>query len=309
MHAGELPAASRPALRVQIDRPVRSRAVPQRDALHHVLARARPTRGWEARLREKSAGTPPTFRHPAAMPAATSTVPNPQVDEAFEGEHQPERPAKPTRLRKVLGGLDDLMPINPLKDIHKFANSHGVLPSFPSGCFSQPRIYTSSKLFHALRGVAVAVFSSTAEADRLAEMLDQQHRQAWCGMLHPDTPQMAVYNQFHILLLLYMLAIMPARAALGITPTADMVQFWIDVFIDLAIAVDIFLNFHRYYWEKGGLIIDRSKIGPRYLRGWFVVDLMSVLPFNYIIMVVGSASDSNLAGTTRFMRFSRIMIM
>ena len=94
------------------------------------------------------------------------------------------------------------------------------------------------------------VFTSTAEADRLAEMLDQQHRRRWCGLLHPDTVQTAVYNQFHIILLLYMLAIMPVRAALGVTPTADMLQFWIDVFIDLAIAADIFLNFHKFEFSQ-----------------------------------------------------------
>lgn len=83
--------------------------------------------------------------------------------------------------------------------------------------------------------------------------------------------------------------------------------FWLDVAIDVFIVMDICLNFHRYFQVKGDLITDPKEIRITYLRGWFAVDVVSVLPFNYIYMMMAASSDnSNIAHGARFMRLSRI---
>ena len=64
----------------------------------------------------------------------------------------------------------------------------------------------------------------------------------------------------------------------------------------------------RYYWDKGALVTDTAVIRRKYLRGWFVIDFVSVLPFDHLVRLLAPSGDKeNLARTTRFMRFTRIM--
>lgn len=87
------------------------------------------------------------------------------------------------------------------------------------------------------------VFSSTEEANRVELERQQEERNRCCGILHPETGISLFYNQMHIVFLLYLMAFLPVRTAFEITPQPDDWAFWADLFIDLAIAVDIVLNF------------------------------------------------------------------
>lgn len=70
----------------------------------------------------------------------------------------------------------------------------------------------------------------------------------------------------------------------------------------------VYYDGRRYYWDKGALVTDTAVIRRKYLRGWFVIDFVSVLPFDHLIRLLASSGDKeNLARTTRFMRFTRIM--
>lgn len=82
----------------------------------------------------------------------------------------------------------------------------------------------------------------------------KQQREKCCGVLHPETNVSIFYNQVHILFLLYMLAFLPVRTAFQITPTPDDWAFWVDLFIDLAIVLDIVLNFRCATCQSSQLI-------------------------------------------------------
>jgi hypothetical protein len=43
-----------------------------------------------------------------------------------------------------------------------------------------------------------------------------------------------------------------------------------------------------------------------YLKGWFIIDLLAVMPFNYIFMAMQENDSENLAKSTRFLRLVRI---
>ena len=153
------------------------------------------------------------------------------------------------------------------------------------------------------------VFSSTEEANRLELERQRGEREKWCGILHPETGVSIFYNQMHIFLLIYTLVFLPVRTAFQITPTADDWAFWTDLGIDVAIVLDIVLNFSRYHYDKGVLVTDRATIRNSYLRSWFAIDVISVLPFDHMVrlFLAQSADEENLARATRFMRFTRIM--
>ena len=62
----------------------------------------------------------------------------------------------------------------------------------------------------------------------------------------------------------------------------------------------------KYHKDGAELVTDSARLKREYLRGWFIVDLLSVLPFNYIMLFVSSNSDSsNIARSARFFRFVR----
>ena len=153
------------------------------------------------------------------------------------------------------------------------------------------------------------VFSSTEEANRLELERQRGEREKWCGILHPETGVSTFYNQMHIIFLLYVMISLPVRTAFQITPTVDDWAFWVDLFIDAAIVLDIVLNFSRYQFEKGVLVTDRATIRSSYLKSWFAIDVISVMPFDHIVrlFLAQSADEENLARATRFMRFTRIM--
>jgi voltage-gated potassium channel len=57
----------------------------------------------------------------------------------------------------------------------------------------------------------------------------------------------------------------------------DARDFW--VFLCLLGVIDTIINFYRPYGEKGRVVEDRRRIRSRYLRGWFVWDCLSNIPF------------------------------
>jgi hypothetical protein len=69
-------------------------------------------------------------------------------------------------------------------------------------------------------------------------------------------------------------------------------------FIDASFMVDIILIFNTAYEDESTLkiITDRKKIAAFYLKGWFLVDLLSILPFDL----------SEVNGINKMMRFGRL---
>ena len=61
-----------------------------------------------------------------------------------------------------------------------------------------------------------------------------------------------------------------------------MVWNLIDGFIDVVLVLDIFFTFFSAYYNNiEELITNRKEICCNYLRSWFILDLISVLPFSY----------------------------
>ena len=57
---------------------------------------------------------------------------------------------------------------------------------------------------------------------------------------------------------------------------------------DVLFLGDVLLRFFVGYFSKGSLIIDRSLIRRRYLRGKFVPDLLSIIPLDLLAFGVGT---------------------
>lgn len=111
-----------------------------------------------------------------------------------------------------------------------------------------------------------------------------------------------------MLFLVYLLLVLPYRIAFDIDPPISNAYYWVDVTIDFSIVIDIGLNFYRFFYDKTRkLVTDQKRIQKAYLRSWFLVDFLSVIPFDFIVkLLISTGTTSTKAQSTKLLRLSRI---
>jgi hypothetical protein len=106
--------------------------------------------------------------------------------------------------------------------------------------------------------------------------------------------------------LFYSILITPFRIAF--TDYDPLGWLLLDCFVDLIFAADIVINFYTAYFDfDDNLITDRRIIAKAYLKGWFFIDFISILPISPVIQY--SRDYSSLARLTRLPRLYRLMKM
>ena len=61
---------------------------------------------------------------------------------------------------------------------------------------------------------------------------------------------------------------------------------WIDATVDILFGIDLILNFFfAYYNSEEVLITNHKKIASTYLKSWFFIDLISILPFDKLFEI------------------------
>lgn len=89
--------------------------------------------------------------------------------------------------------------------------------------------------------------------------------------------------------------------------------FFLDVVMDIYFVCDIGLNFRTGYIDNHGeVIFGLLAIAKNYLTGFFLIDIMSVMPIDYILLIVyGQSSrqfkDSRIPRITRLVRLVRLL--
>ena len=77
----------------------------------------------------------------------------------------------------------------------------------------------------------------------------------------------------------------------------------VDSIIDILFLIDLILNFfYAYYDENEELVIDRKKIAIKYLKSWFIIDIIAILPINYMI----PNQSKDYGGLSRLARLPRL---
>ena len=69
---------------------------------------------------------------------------------------------------------------------------------------------------------------------------------------------------------------------------SEFATLWAFAYIfDVLFFLDMVLRFCVGYFSKGNLITDKSFIRKRYLRGKFLLDLLSIIPLDFLVFGVG----------------------
>ena len=145
------------------------------------------------------------------------------------------------------------------------------------------------------------------------DISDMELRQKCGGILHPKASVRITYNMVQAVILMYFVYTLPKRLAFDVKD----LMLWeivLDVLIDFSILVDIGVNFCSFYYNRHGiLIIDDRQIRNRYLRTWFPIDFVSVVPADQIVKAIGyilmSDSVKRAATITRLVKLIRFLRM
>ena len=101
-------------------------------------------------------------------------------------------------------------------------------------------------------------------------------------MFYPDSSFKSYWDLLITLMLVFSCTIIPYRIAFNAKEDSN----WevLHVVIDLFFFVDIIFNFNTAFMNEDlKLIESRKVIAEGYIKGWFAIDVIAIIPFNLMI--------------------------
>ena len=125
-------------------------------------------------------------------------------------------------------------------------------------------------------------------------------------ILHPETQSRAYWDVFMMLLVCYYALVTPINICFDESPF-DVLE--LEVLFNCFFVVDIFLQFFTSYKHTRGPSAGRletrhDEIIKRYLKGWFLIDLVASFPLD---IIMNAASDDDSAGGSSINRLLRLV--
>ena len=98
------------------------------------------------------------------------------------------------------------------------------------------------------------------------------------GLILPSNKKKQLWDILIMMLLLYTAIFVPIKVAF-FEETSDSL-FAFELIVDLLFIIDIIVTFFSVVEDKrGNVITERSKIAVKYIKGWFLIDLFTSIPF------------------------------
>eukprot|EP01084_Bolivina_argentea_P029704 55151_1 len=125
--------------------------------------------------------------------------------------------------------------------------------------------------------------------------------------LHPVGPFRCVWDMIVMSLLVYTSIEIPFTMAFG----QSTYIFYIGLFVDAILFIDILLNFHTAYFDKYDnliLITNKKYICKKYFRTWFVIDFVTCIPYELFYQLDSNNDDATAALTyIKILRIFRLL--
>uniref|UniRef100_A0A8C4NA05 Cyclic nucleotide-binding domain-containing protein n=1 Tax=Eptatretus burgeri TaxID=7764 RepID=A0A8C4NA05_EPTBU len=157
-------------------------------------------------------------------------------------------------------------------------------------------------------------------ADVLPEYKLQTPRIHRWTILH-YSPFKAVWDWLILLLVIYTAIFTPFSAAFLLndpqtawhrkhcTYACDPLSI-VDLLVDIMFIIDILINFRTTYVNANDEVVSKpGKITIHYFKGWFLIDMVAAIPFDFLIFGSGSNETTILIGllkTARLLRLVRV---
>ena len=125
----------------------------------------------------------------------------------------------------------------------------------------------------------------------------------------PDNPYKKIWDLIIAFLILYSAIITPYEIAFSENNKSN----WFEILIDIFLAIDIVLTFFSAYTdEEENLVKNHKKIIKKYLKSWFIIDIISVLPLNAVFKsgkFSGLTKISKLPKLYRLIKLTKLLRM
>ena len=145
--------------------------------------------------------------------------------------------------------------------------------------------------------------------DKITRMRRGAHTKDNC-LIYPDNPRKAQWDLMMMIVLMATCIVTPLNIAFTYEEKdTDEVQMngskIFEYCLDFLFFIDIFVNFNSCYYEDDvDLIEDRKEITCNYLKGWFLVDFVAIIPIDIVFNVTGF---TGLLRLTKIGKLSRLV--
>ena len=147
-----------------------------------------------------------------------------------------------------------------------------------------------------------------------AAVVMEQRRQAQKGdgVIHPFSTFRWYWDIIMVVLITTHVLLLPVSIAFV---DQELAPAWLalNCVSDAVFIIDIFLNFRTGvidFNRQEEVILDKKFIRTKYLRGWFMIDVLSSLPFDYVYIIASSSSsgdpDSGILQASRILRILKL---
>jgi len=96
-------------------------------------------------------------------------------------------------------------------------------------------------------------------------------------MIHPESKARHCWDTVLVLLLMYIAIMTPFLSAFGEDFDSKRLEV-VEAVVGYAFIVDILINFRTGFYDCRDIIMEPKAVALHYLKGWFIVDLVSSLP-------------------------------
>eukprot|EP00440_Ansanella_granifera_P067009 gb/GFBE01072670.1/.p1 GENE.gb/GFBE01072670.1/~~gb/GFBE01072670.1/.p1 ORF type:complete len:672 (+),score=98.03 gb/GFBE01072670.1/:1-2016(+) len=138
-----------------------------------------------------------------------------------------------------------------------------------------------------------------ASADETAE----QRRPFWKLPLNPNSPARMIWDIISMTLLMWDLAYIPLQMFDPEDSDFTNAMGWITL---IFWTLDVFMSNATGFYQDGALVMSQRAITILYLKTWFALDMVVLLP-DWFMRVVGSIQSSGLESFAEIVRGARIM--
>ena len=164
----------------------------------------------------------------------------------------------------------------------------------------------ASLIMRNIIGDVVHTLRTTSQRLNMDNSVNAVHRRARC-MIYPEDHYKEIWDLAITLVLLFTCIYTPIEIAFDFdnAESRTVFQFIIKYLIDSFFLLDIIIIFNSaYYNEDSDIIEDRKSIIINYITGWFLIDLLAIIPFD---MLLNSTSFNELFRVARFGRLYKLI--
>uniref|UniRef100_K3WUP8 Cyclic nucleotide-binding domain-containing protein n=1 Tax=Globisporangium ultimum (strain ATCC 200006 / CBS 805.95 / DAOM BR144) TaxID=431595 RepID=K3WUP8_GLOUD len=169
--------------------------------------------------------------------------------------------------------------------------------------------------------MGVSVFNSATEKQRMIDILSYKDKMSFMDKIktkfrtpiNPDNPYKLAWDFFVGMQLIYCAIAIPIEITF-LSEESDLAGWIInlELAIEIMFAIDVMMNFRTAILDRANhLITNPWDIARMYLRGWFLIDFVSVFPISAVVGVcVGNNYGSRslyLIRSVRLLKLARVL--